>query len=123
MEKIKEILNNLGISKVKLAKYLGVSRQMVYNYLELDDINKWPKEKKILLFKLLNIEDGEDSTINNIKVNTDYMESVEARLNSTNKSGTLDLIDVKGLNKEEKTLLSDFTFLLKDKLSENTDEN
>jgi len=123
MEKIKEILNNLGISKVKLAKYLGVSRQMVYNYLELDDINKWPKEKKILLFKLLNIEDGEDSTINNIKVNTDYMESVEARLNSTNKSGTLDLIDIKGLNKEEKTLLSDFTFLLKDKLSENTDEN
>ena len=101
MEKIKEILNNLGISKVKLAKYLGVSRQMVYNYLELDDINKWPKEKKILLFKLLNIEDGEDTTINNIKVNTDYMESVEARLNSTNKSGTLDLIDVKGLNKEE----------------------
>jgi len=123
MQKIKEILNNLGISKVKLAKYLGVSRQMVYNYLELDDINKWPKEKKILLFKLLNIEDGEDSTISNIKVNTDYMESVEARLNSTNKSGTLDLIDVKGLNKEEKTLLSDFTFLLKDKLSENTDEN
>ena len=31
MEQIKEILNSLGISKVKLAKYLGVSRQMVYN--------------------------------------------------------------------------------------------
>lgn len=124
MKKLKEILNSLGISKVKLAKYLGVSRQMVYNYLELDDINKWPKEKKIMLYKLLNIEDGEESTLNKIKVNTDYMESVEARLNSTNKSNTIDLIDVKGLNKQEKTLLSDFTFLLKEKLVEtNTDEN
>ena len=124
MNKIKDILNNLGISKVKLAKYLGVSRQMVYNYLELDNLNKWPKEKKILLFKLLNIEDGEDSTLDNIKINTDYMESVEARLNSTNKSNTIDLIDIKGLNKEEKTLLSDFTFLLKDKLVDSkSDEN
>ena len=52
MEKLKELLNDLGISKVKLAKYLGVSRQMVYNYLELDSINKWPKEKKILLLQL-----------------------------------------------------------------------
>ena len=33
MNELKRILNELGISKVKLAKYLGVSRQMVYNYL------------------------------------------------------------------------------------------
>ena len=45
MNKLNELLQELGISKVNLAKYLGVSRQMVYNYLELDDINKWPKEK------------------------------------------------------------------------------
>ena len=80
METLKEILNNLGISKVKLAKYLGVSRQMVYNYLELDSIDKWPKEKKILLFKLLNVEDGEESTLKKIKINADYMEMVENRL-------------------------------------------
>lgn len=122
MKKLKEILNNLGISKVKLAKYLGVSRQMVYNYLELDDINKWPKEKKIMLFKLLNIEDGEESTLNKIKVNTDYMELVETRLNSTNKNSGIDLIDIKGLNKRDKTLLSDFTFLLKEKLVESSSE-
>ena len=48
MEKLNEVLHELGISKVNLAKYLGVSRQMVYNYLELDDINKCPKEKKLL---------------------------------------------------------------------------
>ena len=52
MDRLNEILRELGISKVKLAKFLGVSRQMIYNYLELDSINKWPKEKKILLYKL-----------------------------------------------------------------------
>ena len=73
MHRLNELLQELGISKVRLAKYLGVSRQMVYNYLEFDDINKWPKEKKILLFKLLDIEDGEDGTISSIKVTTDYL--------------------------------------------------
>ena len=52
MKKLNELFQELGISKVRLAKYLGVSRQMVYNYLELDDISKWPKEKRILLCKL-----------------------------------------------------------------------
>ena len=70
MRQLNELFQELGISKVRLAKYLGVSRQMVYNYLELDNINKWPKEKKILLYKLLNIEDGETETINKLKINT-----------------------------------------------------
>ena len=60
MEKLNEILHELGISKVKLAKFLGVSRQMIYNYLELDDINKWPKDKKVLLLNLLGIKSVED---------------------------------------------------------------
>ncbi len=118
MEKLKEILNDLGISKVKLAKYLGVSRQMVYNYLELDSLNKWPKEKKILLLKLLNIEDGSEENLNNIKINTEYLEAVEERLVANNKINNYDLIDTKGLNKQEQTLLSDFIFLLKEKLAE-----
>lgn len=124
METLKEILNNLGISKVKLAKYLGVSRQMVYNYLELDSIDKWPKEKKILLFKLLNVEDGEESTLKKIKINADYMEMVENRLKSNNKNNSYELIDIKGLDKKSQVLLSDFTFLLKEKLTEgNGEEN
>ena len=41
MEQLNKLLQELGISKVRLAKYLGVSRQMVYNYLELENINKW----------------------------------------------------------------------------------
>ena len=55
MERLNEILKELGISKVKLAKCLGVSRQMIYNYLELDDINKWPKDKKVYLKILIKV--------------------------------------------------------------------
>ena len=36
MDKLNDILHELGISKVKLAKFLGVSRQMIYNYLEFE---------------------------------------------------------------------------------------
>ena len=46
MQKLNELLQELGISKVRLAKYLGVSRQMVYNYLELDDLSKWTKARE-----------------------------------------------------------------------------
>ena len=69
MDVLNELFQELGISKVRLAKYLGVSRQMVYNYLELKDINKWPKEKKLLLLKLLDVSDAKE--IPGIKVTTD----------------------------------------------------
>ena len=81
MTNLNDLLQELGISKVKLAKYLGVSRQMIYNYLELENLNKWPKEKKLLLFKLLNIEDGSEESIGKIKVTAEYLEDVESRLN------------------------------------------
>ena len=84
MNKLNDILRELGISKVKLAKFLGVSRQMIYNYLELDDINKWPKDKKVLLLNLLGIKSPEE--INTIKIDTDYILDVETRLNSLHMS-------------------------------------
>ena len=122
MSKLNELLQELGVSKVRLAKYLGVSRQMVYNYLELEDLNKWPKEKKILLFKLLDLdnETEEGSCIENIKVTTDYLMAVENRLNQGVKSASdLDnYFDFKGLNKEEQNLLLDIIYLLKEKLLE-----
>ena len=80
MDKLNEILHELGISKVKLAKFLGVSRQMIYNYLELDSINKWPKDKKVLLLNLLGVKSPEE--INKIKITTDYIYEVDDRLNS-----------------------------------------
>lgn len=118
MNNLNELLQELGISKVRLAKYLNVSRQMVYNYLELEDINKWPKEKKILLLKLLDIEDGDEGTISNIKITTDYLMAVENRLNQgvKNSSDMDNYFDMKGLEKEEQTLIADITYLLKEKL-------
>lgn len=122
MNSLSELLQELGISKVRLAKYLNVSRQMVYNYLELEDLNKWPKEKKILLLKLLDIEDGDDSTISSIKITTDYLMAVENRLNQgvKNSSDMDNYFDMKGLNKGEQTLIADITYLIKEKL---LDEN
>jgi len=78
--KLVDLLHELGISKVKLSKFLGVSRQMIYNYLELDDINKWPKDKKVLMLNLLGVKNAEE--ISKIKVDTDYISDVEVRLNS-----------------------------------------
>ena len=119
MNQLNELLQELGISKVRLAKYLGVSRQMVYNYLELEDINKWPKEKKILLFKLLDISEESGNTLYNIKVTTDYLMNVENRLNQNlkNSGGGESYLDLKSLNKESQTLLTDIVNLLRERLS------
>ncbi len=83
MDELNNLLHELGISKVKLAKFLGVSRQMIYNYLELDDVNKWPKDKKVLLFNLLGIKSYDE--MKKIKVDTDYIMDVEIRLNNINE--------------------------------------
>ena len=120
MDKLNEILQELGISKVKLAKYLGVSRQMIYNYLELKSLNNWPKEKKLMLVKLLGLEDASDKAISKIKITPDYAMEVENRLNQSIKD-TIELdsmSDLKKLNKEEQQLFSDVTYLIKDKLTE-----
>ena len=123
MKKLDEILQELGISKVKLAKYLGVSRQMIYNYLELESLNKWPKEKKMLLFKLLDIKDGSDSSLNKIKVNSDYIISVEKRLNESlnEKNSTSinsEMYDIKKLKKDEQELFSKIMYLIKEKFTD-----
>ena len=60
VEKINLILKQANISKVNLAKYLGVSRQMVYNYLDGEDLSKLPNEKCQLLLKLLGVKTEKD---------------------------------------------------------------
>lgn len=117
MERLNEILHELGISKVKLAKFLGVSRQMIYNYLELDDINKWPKDKKVLLLNLLGIKSAEE--LNNIKVDTDYIVEVESRIESlfqnNSKTSNFNTDDIyNGLNDNNKESLYNIIELLKE---------
>lgn len=118
MKELNELLSEIGISKVKLAKYLGVSRQMIYNYLELDSLNKWPQEKRILLLKLLDIEEGSDKAIKNIKVTSEYLENVEARLNQNVRDMNSQAFNYKNLTREEQELLNDLVFLIKEKFTE-----
>ena len=116
MEDLNKVLSELGISKVRLSKYLGVSRQMLYNYLSLDTIEEWPKEKAVKLLSLLNLED--EKAISKIEVTGDYIMDVESRLNEGVKN-TVDrevLADFKGFNKKEQEILSDIMSLLKSKL-------
>lgn len=125
MDYLNELLQELGISKVKLAKYLGVSRQMIYNYLELESLNKWPKEKKALLFKLLNIKNGDIETIKNIKITSEYMEDVETRLNMSIKDPAVvdQYFDMSSLSKEEQSLVNDLVFLIKEKFTEDKNKD
>lgn len=122
MNKLDELLHELGISKVKLAKYLGVSRQMIYNYLELDNINKWPKDKKVLLLNLLGVKSSEE--INKIKITTDYIYEVDSRLNSLSKNNNKeDNIAFDGLGKKQKIILQDIVELLKEKIEDENDSD
>jgi len=122
MDRLNDILREAGVSKVKLSKYLGVSRQMIYNYLEVEDINKWPKDKKVMLLNLLGIKNAED--IYNIKVDTDYISSLDSRLNSIlvvkngvgckEESGSL----YEGLGKKQKELFKNIIDAVKENLED-----
>ena len=123
MVKLNEILQEVGISKVKLAKYLGVSRQMIYNYLEMNDISRWPKDKKMKLFNLLDIKEA--SEINNIKVDTEFINKVDTVLNGENSnlnSLNTETIEFKELKPREQELLNDIIFIIKERFIENSSE-
>lgn len=123
MNKANSILNDIGISKVRLAKYLGVSRQMLYNYLAFDNLNDWPKEKLAKLLALLDIKDEKD--ISKIKIDNNYIIEVESRLNEgvkDNKEKEI-LNSLKGFNKKEQELLSDLINLLKERLSDDNSKD
>lgn len=117
MEKLNEILKNLGISKVKLAEYLGVSRQMIYNYLSMEDIDEWPKDKKMLIFKLLDVKSA--SELENIVVDADYILDVEKRfgliLNDYREIKN-DVISFEDMKKEEKELFINLVTLIKENM-------
>ena len=90
---------------------------MLYNYLAIEDINNWPKEKAAKLLSLLNIEKIDQ--LKDLKINGEYIIEVENRLNEGVKdSSSKDIIaDLKGFNKKEQELLSDIINILKEKLS------
>lgn len=123
MEVLNELLKELGVSKVKLARYLGVSRQMVYNYLEMNNIEEWPKDKKTKLLLLLDVESYDE--LANIKPTNEYISRLEKVLGDgegdTYFSSDASGYDFKDLNKKQQKMLLDIVELLKEKLSEDVD--
>ena len=118
MKQVKQILDDIGISKVRLAKYMGVSRQMLYNYFSLKDLDSWPSDKASKLFLLLDVKN--EAELIKKKINPDYIVDVETRLNE----GIKDVKDVEsigdlaGFNRKEQGVLTDLIVLLKEKLKE-----
>ena len=118
MSKINNILSELGDSKVRLAKYLGVSRQMLYNYLACDKLEDWPNEKATRLMQLLEVKTEKE--LDDIVVDGDYIIKVDTKLNEGVKIALSNnnLGDLKGFNRKEVEILTDLTTLLKDRLKD-----
>lgn len=114
VEKINLILKKANISKVNLAKYLGVSRQMVYNYLDGEDLSKLPSDKCQLLLNLLDVSDEKE--IMDIDINNDYIQKVSNKLYNIKKpdSKKTEVIELTGLRADEVALISDITLVLRD---------
>ena len=117
MKELNVVLTELGISKVRLAKYLGVSRQMLYNYLAIEDFRDWPKEKLAKILSLLDVNSPDE--LKDVKITGDYIIGVEKKLNEGVKEVTHKEVipDLKGFNKKEQEILSDIISLLKEKLA------
>ena len=123
IDKINLILKESGISKVNLAKYLGVSRQMVYNYLDGNDLSKLSNDKCQLLFKLLKVKNAEE--LDKLEITNEYLEEVGAKIENSKKPPVKknEVIQLGGLRKEEQTLISDIVFVLKEMLNEDKTKN
>ena len=118
VEKINVILKEANISKVNLAKYLGVSRQMVYNYLDGEDLSKLSNDKSQALFALLNVKNEDE--LRKIELSKEYIQEVGNKLFNAKKSIVKknEIIELSGLRPEEQNIINDIVFLLKEVLNE-----
>jgi len=123
MKHINHIINESGLSKVRVAKYLGVSRQMLYNYLALNSISELPKDKQNKLLGLFGAEKQED--LKNIKIDDAYINNLNRKINEElfDTISKDNIADLKGLNKKEQEILSDIFVSLKEKLTNDKTNN
>ena len=123
VEKINIILKEANISKVNLAKYLGVSRQMVYNYLDGEDLSKLSNDKSQALFTLLDVKN--EAELQKVELTKEYIQGVGNKLFNAKKSTTKknEIIELTGLRPEEQTIISDIVFLMKEMLNEDKTKN
>lgn len=118
MDKVNKLVDEIGVSKVKLAKYLGVSRQMIYNYLKTKSTSEWPKEKEKRFLALFDVNSEEE--LKNLELDNQKISEITQKVNNyiKNDQGKEVLADLKGFNKKEQDLLIDIIHLLKHRLSE-----
>ncbi len=118
VEKINVILKEANISKVNLAKYLGVSRQMVYNYLDGEDLSKLSNDKSQALFALLDVKNEDE--LRNVELTKEYIQDVGNKLFNAKRNAVKknEIIELSGLRPEEQNLLNDIVFILKEMLNE-----
>ncbi len=119
MEELKNILiliDKLNISKVALASYLNVSRQMVYNYLSMNSIDEWPLDKKIRILELFGVKNTLE--LEKITVNTELLETVRDKLNSVDRNDLQ--VKYNRLDARSKRIIDDVISICDDKeLQEN----
>ena len=118
VEKINLILKKANISKVNLARYLGVSRQMIYNYFDGEDLSKMSNDKCQLLYSLLGV--SSEAELAKIELTKDYIEGVGSKIFNAKKTNPKksDIIDLTGLRSDEQQTISDIVFILKEMLNE-----
>jgi len=123
VEKINIILKEANISKVNLAKYLGVSRQMVYNYLDGEDLSKLSNDKSQALFTLLNVKNEEE--LDKLELTKEYIQEVGNKLFNAKKTTAKknEIIELTGLRPEEQNIINDIVFIIKEILNEDKTKN
>lgn len=123
VEKINVILKEANISKVNLAKYLGVSRQMVYNYLDGEDLSKLSNDKSQALFTLLDVKNEDE--LKKVELTKEYIQGVGNKLFNAKKTTAKknEIIELTGLRTEEQNIISDIVFLMKEMLNEDKTKN
>lgn len=123
VEKINVILKKANISKVNLAKYLGVSRQMVYNYLDGEDLSKLSNDKSQALFTLLDVKNEEE--LKKIELTKEYIQGVGNKIFNSKKPTPKknEFIDLNGLRPEEQNIINDIVFIMKEMLNEDKTKN
>lgn len=118
VDKINLILKKANISKVNLSKYLGVSRQMIYNYLDGNDLSKMPNDKCQLLLKLLEVKSIDE--ILDINIDSNYIQSIGNKIFDSKSTNIKNVsFDVSGLKKEEINIIEDIVLMMKNILLEN----
>lgn len=110
MNDLLKIIDSLNITKVALASYLGVSRQMVYNYLSLDSIDEWPIDKRIKILDLFDVQNSQE--IKDIKIDSEMYLRIQDTLQATEQQQKASLSNLNITSLDSQLLVSDIIKLL-----------